>query len=123
MLPNLQGRALYGAGASVDSSWQPPPQPTGVVGGSENVTLIPSNLPVHNHLVNATTTAGAVGRSAANTLLGVAANAIYGAPTGAVQLARGTLQPAGGGLPHGNMQPYSVINFNIALAGLFPSRN
>ncbi len=122
MLPNLQARTLYGTGASVDSSWQPPPQPTGVVGGSESMTLIPSNLPMHNHLINATTTVGSAGRSANNTLLGTAAHAIYGAPTGAVPLARDTLQPAGGGLPHDNMQPYLVINFNIALSGVFPSR-
>ena len=40
-----------------------------------------------------------------------------------VPLAPNTLAPAGGGLAHDNMQPFLVINFNIALSGIFPSRN
>jgi microcystin-dependent protein len=123
-LPDLQGNALYGAGSSVDGAWQPAPQPTGEVGGSETVNLALQNLPIHNHLLNATTTAGTASRSAVNALIGTAAHSIYGPPTGAnVQLATPTLQFAGGGLPHDNVQPFLVINFNIALSGIFPSRN
>jgi microcystin-dependent protein len=33
------------------------------------------------------------------------------------------LAPAGGSQPHSNMQPYLTLNFVIALAGIFPSRN
>jgi microcystin-dependent protein len=123
-LPNLQGNAFYGAGNSADSGWQPTPQPTGEVGGSENVTVQVPNLPIHTHLMMATTTAGVNPRSVDNTLLGTAGHNIYGPPnSGPVQLALGTLQPAGGGGPHANMQPFLVINFNIALYGIFPSRN
>ena len=32
------------------------------------------------------------------------------------------LAPAGGGLPHNNMQPYLTLNFCIALQGIFPQR-
>jgi len=32
------------------------------------------------------------------------------------------LSPAGGGLPHNNMQPYLTLNFCIALQGIFPQR-
>jgi microcystin-dependent protein len=121
-LPNLQGNAPYGAGPSFDGSWQPAPQPVGAVGGSETVTLTLQNLPIHNHFVNATTTAGTSPRSVINTLLGAAAHPIYGSPNGGpVQLTPGTLQAAGGGLPHDNIQPFQVINFNIALFGIFPS--
>jgi microcystin-dependent protein len=35
----------------------------------------------------------------------------------------GTISPTGGGQPHNNMQPYLVMNFVIALVGIFPSRN
>jgi microcystin-dependent protein len=31
--------------------------------------------------------------------------------------------PAGGGLPHNNMQPYMTLNFCIALQGVFPPRS
>ena len=29
---------------------------------------------------------------------------------------------AGGNLPHNNLQPYLVVNFVIALQGIFPQR-
>jgi microcystin-dependent protein len=34
-----------------------------------------------------------------------------------------TFASAGGSQPHENMQPYLVLNFCIALQGIFPSRN
>jgi microcystin-dependent protein len=122
-LPDLRGNALYGAGSSVDGAWRPTPQPTGETAGSETANLTLQNLPIHSHLLNATTVAGVESRSAANALVGTAAHSIYGPPTGSnVQLATPTLQFAGGGLPHDNVQPFLVINFNIALSGIFPSR-
>ena len=33
------------------------------------------------------------------------------------------LSPAGGNQPHDNMQPYLVINFIIALEGIYPPQN
>jgi microcystin-dependent protein len=126
LLPNLQGRALYGAGNSVDGGWQPSPVSTGTIGGTEQVTVLTQNLPVHNHVLSGTNANGATSRSAVNMLLGKAAHSIYGPPAaGPVQLAPATLQtsPPNGGLPHPNMQPFQVINFNIALTGFFPSRS
>jgi hypothetical protein len=35
----------------------------------------------------------------------------------------GTISPAGNGLPLEVMNPFLVINFSVALNGLFPSRN
>ena len=35
----------------------------------------------------------------------------------------GTATPTGGSQPHENMQPFLVVNFIIALEGIFPSRN
>ena len=39
-----------------------------------------------------------------------------------VQMAAQALAPAGGSLPHNNMQPYLTLNFCIALQGVFPAR-
>ena len=125
-LPNLQGRSPMGAGASVDPAWQPPPFPIGTVSGVEHVTLVGPELAAHTHQVRATTAAGA-GRSAVNA--GFAASSldsesVYAAPTaGLIPLAGNTVALAGGSLPHANMQPYAVINFAIALSGIFPSRS
>jgi microcystin-dependent protein len=35
----------------------------------------------------------------------------------------GTVSNVGGSQPHNNMMPYLVLNFCIALQGIFPSRN
>jgi microcystin-dependent protein len=123
-LPDLQGNALYGAGASADPAWQPQALVPGEIGGSETSTLSVPNLPMHNHILNAVTTTGTSPRSVVNTVLAIGGHAIYGAPTaGPVQLAPPSLQAVGGNLNHDNMQPFLVINFNIALSGVFPSRN
>jgi microcystin-dependent protein len=34
----------------------------------------------------------------------------------------GTLAPVGGSQAHLNMQPFLVLNFSIALQGIFPSQ-
>ena len=39
-----------------------------------------------------------------------------------VDLARLLGLPAGGGLPHNNMQPYLTLNFCVAMQGIFPQR-
>lgn len=122
-LPNLQGRTPVGAGSSVAPGWQPSPYVQGEVGGNENVTLLESNLPQHTHSAAATTTAGAQ-INPTNTLYGSSgAESIY-APSGPqVPLNAQTLGLAGSNTPHANMQPFRVLNFNIALTGVFPSRN
>ncbi|EGH23173.1 Phage tail Collar, partial [Pseudomonas amygdali pv. mori str. 301020] len=35
----------------------------------------------------------------------------------------GTMQPVGGSLPIDSMNPFLVVNFSIALQGLFPTRD
>ncbi|MES2313258.1 MAG: tail fiber protein [Pseudomonadota bacterium] len=115
MLPDLRGRTPIGYGSNY---------PIGTVAGVENVTLTQQTLPAHNHIGNATTTAGTA-RNPANGLYGaVASEALYAAASGPqVVLNAGMLSPTGNDQPHQNMQPYNVINFCIALTGFFPSRN
>ena len=40
-----------------------------------------------------------------------------------IDLAQETLPTAGGGQAHNNLQPHLVLNFLIALVGIFPSPN
>lgn len=122
-LPNLQSRTPVGFGQSVDPAWQPAPYNWGEIGGVENVTLLSPQLPVHSHVGNGTTAAGAQ-RSAGNALYGTNTNNIYAPANGPqVLLAGPTVTPAGGNQPHTNIQPYETINYNIAMTGIFPSRN
>lgn len=122
-LPNLQSRTPVGAGSSVDPGWQPSPYTVGDIGGTENVTLLVQQLPAHNHVGNAATTAGA-GRNPNNALYGATTNPIYATPGGrVVTLAAPTVTSVGGTQPHPNIQPYETINYNIAMAGIYPSRS
>jgi len=127
-LPDLRSRTPIGYASSVDPSWQPPSVQIGQASGVENVTLLSTNLPAHNHAVNATTTNGnnriPSNRVYATSINTAAPISLYAPSTGPlVPLNPATVAPVGGNQPHPNLQPYSTINFCIALSGIFPSRN
>jgi microcystin-dependent protein len=124
-LPNLQSRTPVGQGSSVDPGWQPAPYPIGMTGGVENVTVLPTQMPSHTHTAQATTTPGD-GRNQANG--GFAASSMAGQPVyatagGPTPLSPTTIGMTGGTGPHTNIQPYEAISFQIAMSGVFPSRN
>ena len=121
-LPDLRGRTPLGYANSVDAGWQPAPIPIGQAAGTETVSLQPQNVPAHGHAVNATTSAGTT-RNPRGNLVGSSTVPMFGsAADNLVQLNAQTVAPAGNSVPHANMQPYTVINFCIALSGIFPSR-
>lgn len=134
-LPNLQGSVPLHVGAS-----QPGPgmqiYNLGQTGGEESVTLQQSEMPVHNHSMNAVasaaTTASPVNAVLATpnyvsgTTRGTAqayAKPVSPAPTAVpdTQLTTG-LNVAGGSQPHNTVMPTLVLNFCIALQGIFPAR-
>lgn len=128
-LPNLMGRTPIGQGRSpMDGSTYN----MGQAAGTEQVTLNPTQMPQHNHAFMATDRAGAIatpttppGIYAAATLAAGGTENIYAPPASGtdVALLPAAVGPAGGNLPHQNMQPFRVINFNIALTGIYPSRS
>ena len=102
----------------------------GQVGGTETVTVLSTQLPQHNHSWAATSNIGNVVPPTGAFLAGAVAGAgntplaTYGAAGGAtVPLSTNMLTSTGGSQPHNDMQPYLVINYCIALQGIFPSRN
>ncbi|PPU76669.1 MULTISPECIES: phage tail protein [Xanthomonas] len=127
-LPDLRGRTPVGYGPSVDPIWQPSPVPMAQAAGAETVTLAPDNLPPHVHLMECASAAGnnraPGGRVfAANVSTAAAVTSLYAAPGALVPLTQATVATAGGNQAHPNLQPYTALNFCIALSGIFPSRN
>ncbi len=139
-LPDLRGRSAInqGQGPSLSN------YVIGQTGGTENVTLSTAQLPSHTHPVtnnpagmNASSskataqspTTGAIfGRSVDNT--GTLLPLIYlpagTTPNVALGLnIAGSIQVGntGSGTPVSVLSPFLVVNFSIALQGIFPSRN
>ena len=116
-LPNLQGRTPlhFGQGPGLTNRTQ------GEIAGEENHTLLTQEVPSHTHALNASKDAGSSfipnNNFIANANLPIAAS---GTP---VAMIAGSVSNAGGSQPHTNIQPYLVVNFCIALSGIFPSRN
>jgi microcystin-dependent protein len=108
-LPNLQGRVpLHMNGPN-----------EGQVGGAAAVTLTVNQIG-HGHPVSATATATT--NTAAGNFPAVSGNNIYGSSVDTL-MNPGIVGQAGGSQAHPNLQPYLVINFVIAMQGIFPSRN
>ena len=118
-LPNLQGRAPMHPGRGPGLI----PRRVGEQGGVETVTLTEAQMPTHSH--NIDTGSDANSTSPDGNYLGQprSAQIYHTSPTTTTSLANGAITSVGGSQPHNNMQPYLVLNFIIALQGLFPSRS
>src|SRR5690242_2902536 len=118
-LPNLQGRTPIhmGSGHSL-----------GERGGEQGHTLSISEIPTHVHIVNGTSNAGSSGTSPGNlnpvgNLFATVNLPAYIAPdSNLAALHPSSIANVGGSQAHLNMQPFLVLNFSIALQGIFPSQ-
>jgi microcystin-dependent protein len=120
-LPDVQGNAPMHPGQGPGLSLHD----LGETGGSETVSLLESEIPLHTHSLMATTQTGNQATPVANTIArGATGFTPYLPPAGAplVPMYDGALTLAGGDQPHNNMQPYLTLNFCIALQGVFPPR-
>jgi microcystin-dependent protein len=120
-LPNIQGQAVLGPGQSQGTS----EYVEGQAGGSQAVTLLTSEMPSHNHgaqasIDDAQFQAPAQDRALATSNPGFAYQT--NSTQNLVNMDPQTLGVAGESVPHNNMQPYLVMNFIIALQGVFPAR-
>jgi microcystin-dependent protein len=119
-LPDLQGRAALHPGQGPGLS----PRQEGEAGGATSVSLLESEMPLHTHVVRASSEVGDSSVPGPAMALAVSSGAsVYRSDSAnPTTLAPATLPHAGGGLPHNNMQPYLALNFCIALQGIFPAR-
>ena len=120
-LPDLRGRVPIHQGQGPGLT----DRTMGEVSGSENVTLIINEMPAHNHLINGLNSNGNVKTPAGNVLANVQGTAtnVYSNLAANSTMNNAAITSTGGNQPHNNMQPYLVINFCIAMEGIFPSRN
>lgn len=118
-LPNLSGNSPmhWGDGVGLSQRF------LGEESGTENVTLLITETPIHNHGLranvidvgdtNVPAPTAVFAQSGGGTLYQASQNAT---------LAFNELSIIGSGSPHNNMMPYLALNFCIALQGVFPPR-
>jgi microcystin-dependent protein len=120
-LPDIQGSAPLHVGAN-----QPGPGLStynlGQIGGSETVTLLQSEIPAHAHTLRGNATLGDTPAPAGHPMARYANAYQQTVNQNLVAMNPAALAPAGGSLPHNNMQPYLTLHFCIALQGVFPPR-
>ena len=96
----------------------------GEASGSENITLLVSEIPVHTHSVGVSVDPANAQIPTVEKILARSAGgkAYQSSNANLVTMAPQILAPSGGSLPHNNLQPYLVLNYCIALQGIFPQR-
>lgn len=127
-LPDLRGRVPLGQGSGPGLT----PRTWGEVTGTENVTLISTNLPPHTHTVSlsppATTSLGTAMEPGPGAIPAASnqRNAQY-APSASANTTlpggNGNTGSTGSSSPFSVMQPSLAVSFIIALEGVYPSRN
>jgi microcystin-dependent protein len=134
-LPDMRGRSPMHEGTGPGLSTHP----LGMKGGTQSEILLTGQMPSHSHnldnlletRLNATNSA-TTETSATGNSLGISISRIYSSSVPNVPLhpdslsvgfTGGTIDNAGSNAPHDNMAPYLALSCNIALQGVFPSRN
>ena len=120
-LPNLEGSVPIGQGQGPGLS----PRFLGEASGTQSVTLLASEMPLHNHFLraDAVDTGDTRAPSPAVTLAQTSPGSGYqDATSPLVQMNFQELTVAGSSLPHNNMMPFLTVFFIIAMQGVFPPR-
>lgn len=113
-LPDLRGRIPLHQGAGYVM---------GQAAGVESVTLLTTQIPAHNHVAAANSGQQSSASAEGNLLSATtgAGQVLYGPPQNLGAFAANAVGATGGNQPHENIQPSLVINFIIAVEGIYPS--
>ena len=118
-LPDLQSSAPMQPGQGKGLSIRD----LGEMAGSPTVTLLNSEMPLHNHTLRAVNDVGDINTPGGMSIARSSGAAVYNPANASAVFAGQALTPTGGDLPHNNMQPYLTLLFCIALQGVFPPRS
>ncbi|MDB5712190.1 MAG: microcystin-dependent protein [Sphingomonas bacterium] len=129
-LPNLNGCMAMGNGSGPGLT----PRVLGEVLGEETVTLLSTNMPAHSHAPYARAQPGTANSHNAPqagdylTRFNTSSSAIgrmYNTPPleNATTMATNMISFVGANQSHNNLQPILVINYCVAIQGIFPTRN
>lgn len=110
-LPELRGRVPLHPGGGIAPGQQ---------GGAENHTLDLSQMPSHTHQALGTSVEANQRVAEVNTWASSNTNPYGLHPDGHMNTQ--ALGISGAGQPHANMQPYNVVNYCLAVQGIYPSR-
>ncbi len=111
-LPNLRGQVPIHMGNG---------HTLGEKAGTTAVTVNIQQLPTHLHPLQGSNDNASTNTGTNNFL--AQATALYHGPTTLTPLDPSSVSSVGGSQAHNNMMPYLVLNFVIALQGIFPSQN
>jgi|ERR1700683_1485015 microcystin-dependent protein len=117
-LPDLRGRVPLNVGALTTT----PTYAWGQNGGEEQHTLVINEMPNHTHSAVASS-AGPGSASPSPNYWANGPQQLYVSSPLDTPLSGNAIANAGNNQPHENRSPYTVINFVIALTGIFPTRN
>ena len=112
-LPNLQSRVPIHVG---------PGFALGQTGGVEEVTLTASQIPAHNHTLNADENPGTQLSPTDNVLAQTQNPHMYRSIAPTLALNASSVAAEGSSQPHDNMLPFLVVNFILSLFGEFPTQ-
>lgn len=117
-LPNMQGNASMHPGQGPGLSLHD----LGEMGGNNIETLLESEMPAHTHLVKSSVIDISDSNIPTGNNINKASTKVFNNVGTDVLMHPGSITISGSDQPHNNMMPYLVLNFCIALQGVFPPR-
>jgi microcystin-dependent protein len=121
-LPDLRGRVPVHQGQGTGLS----PYTLGQIGGTESITLTTDNMGPHSHVPVASGIAGTSADPTNNVTAAITGDTFYDPnplPSDAAAFPASCMGLTGGSQPHNNCAPTLTLQYCIAWAGIFPSRN
>jgi microcystin-dependent protein len=114
-LPDKRGRCGIGAGQGENLT----SRALGERAGSESITLDIAEIPAHSHQMKANS-ATAISNNPNASNLGAPESNIYNRDVPNLSMSNAAIGETGSGNAHSNMQPSLVVNYIIAVKGIYP---